>query len=292
MLFDVEPYNLDLITSRDNMGVINHMEELTEITSYIANKKVIAGFDWDNCISLTNGCNLPLRDPKKSGDRKHDPVSTNSDGKRTIKFFNFLNENNINWFVLTARLNGDGFDEIVNTTEFPITYSIMDKINKINNCIFKGTSIMWEALPGCFENHKHSEISKLFTNNNVIELTHIDIIKNVPEKFTTYLCNNVIYAGASGRITSNKGRAFIRMIIHNYLPNDFDYVMFVDNDDYNLHAVIDEFTKVGLRHKLLPIFFPQNPKVEKYGSKNPAEGENLGPCITRMNFNSCLQEYR
>jgi hypothetical protein len=41
---------------------IHHIRDILPIMDNLKGN-IIAAFDWDNCISLLDGCDLPLRDP-------------------------------------------------------------------------------------------------------------------------------------------------------------------------------------------------------------------------------------
>jgi hypothetical protein len=224
MFVNVAPENLNALTLDNNAGKIQHINQLSPLVEYLRNKKVVAAFDWDNCISLTNGCNLPLRDPNTTINSKYfDQVANNQSGENTVEFFNLLNDFNVNWFILTARMRGDGYKEIENSYKFDDISP--ENINrKISHCIGLATHSIWEALPP-FNYHNYSMLSPLFTNDNVIELKHTDIIKQKEHTFTTCICNNIVYAGSSSKhVDSNKGKALIRLMIYNLLPSvdDFD----------------------------------------------------------------------
>ena len=286
MKLRVLPENLDKILIDNNMGTINHISEIINIVSYLKDKYILGAFDWDNCISLTDGCNLPLRDPKlEVNPRFFNPVKDNGDGKKVLETFNSLNDYNVNWFVLTARLGGDGSKEIIETTDFPRKFTQDDKVARVNKCVIDSVNDIWKILP--FNNHKYQSGSRLFPLIPT-EMRHLEIISGKRSEFTTFIYGGVIYSGSSTS-DSNKGRALIKSIIFGILPDpdDFDYIIFVDNDDYNIKSVIDEFNKVGLRHKLIPIYYPQNPPVKRYSQDRY---EVAGPCTSRFSFEKCFEK--
>jgi hypothetical protein len=253
---------------------ITSITELLPILTELSreNSNVLIGFDWDNTVSLENGCNTPLRE-----------------GDTTLDFFKQVNDLNIPWFVLTARLRGDSLLEDTYYTEpLYITFdlddddtqdfgewislplapphteapSVNDKKERRKRCVRKFVKGMHKALPPL---DNASNIAGLYpTLPQAIE---------TPDYQTIIIYKGIVFAGGG------KGIALNKLLDDNVLPNDFDRFVFVDNDRGHVNSVIQAFTERGQREKLLAVHYNQDPllrcETERHFSISKCLKENI-----------------
>lgn len=233
----------EIIEKESRIREIGNISEILGFIKDLGGKRVICGFDWDNTISMRNGCNVPLRD-----------------GNVTIETMDALNKMNVMWFIATSRYAG------VNV-EAPIIQKLlkqrMDELSSsgqgrtFNECVKTGVQEKYNALPPLAQ---QAQVG--YAGLNPPDVTAIRLLDEKESPDTALIYGNVIYSGGRGKdFTSNKGRAFVKLMANGILPaaNMFDVLIFVDNDLEHIKAVIKEFDNSGFGDKLLPIYYPQLP---------------------------------
>lgn len=236
--------------------VIDSFDEIKIILEDLNPNKnrIIMGFDWDNCISLYNGCQSPLRE-----------------NEITIDVFDYINKMNILWFIITARFGGDDPSTSINFDEAPDEI----KLSHSGICIKKMVDSMYE------------ELSPMVNRINVgrLDTENVLIIKHefggISDENCAYSIINrgVVFAG--GRSDNfNKGKAILNYMAMGFLPPvmDWDVFIFVDNDLDNVIKVENAFRAGGFSNKLITVYYPQIPLL--YGKCN----NNYNPkrCFTDM----------
>jgi hypothetical protein len=228
-----EPRIIQIENIHDILAIINHLHGM----------RVICAFDWDNTISLRNGCNLPLRE-----------------GRDTSETLQTLNNLGVMWFIATSRYSGFDFDtppikDLLNQNVGELTDSEQKRI--FNQCVITGVHQKYIALPPL----AHQAMVG-YSGLNPQDVVSIRISDRGENPNNVLIYGNVIYSGGLGKDnSSNKGRAFVKLMANGILPssNLFDAFIFVDNDIGHIQAVIDEFDSSGFGYKLLPIYYPQLP---------------------------------
>lgn len=215
--------------------MIEKLEDIINTLGYFENKRIICAFDWDNTISLRNGCNFPLRD-----------------GQNTVQVMEILNDINVMWFVLTSRYAGMDVNTPSIQKLIPSSY---DKIKLFNNCIKAGIDQKYTVLPPL-----KVQAQKGYKGLNPPDVVSIKLRTENNLEDTALIYGNVVYSGSS-KGQSNKGKALIKLMANGILPTAmmFDFFIFVDNDMDHINSVIDEFNKAGLENKIVPIYYPQEP---------------------------------
>lgn len=237
------------------MYTIHKFNEITNIISELnpETNKIIIGFDWDNCISLYNGCQSPLRD-----------------GVETTETLDYINDLQILWFIITARFGGkdpstkSAFNQQQNDTTSTSHAGI---------CIGNMVESMYEELPPMKD---RIPVGKIDTDD-VLLIKHQFGASNVEKTGYTIINNGVIFAG--GKTDNfNKGKAIISYMAMGYLPPviDWDYFVFVDNDLTNVIQVENAFKVNGFYDKLITIYYPQTPLL--YGTCQ--NSYNASQCFT------------
>lgn len=239
--------------------LIKHITEIKNIIDSLEGY-IMAAFDWDNCISLTDGCNLPLRDPITD--------DLNGSGDQVLEFFDYLNKINIPWFIITARLKGRNEDYYFNDTAYLKKYYF-------NSYIISEVHSMMEALPPL---HLKNRTQKVMSPEIIKHISYKD--PDLPPYINHSIrYHNIIFAGGRCSETTNKGPVLIYYIRHDIIPNNFDYFLFIDNDIKHINSVISSFTQYGLRDKLIAIYYPQNPYLIRQLPIGTSVNYKIGPCI-------------
>jgi hypothetical protein len=229
-------------TNKITIKTISSIKQVIDIIDDIKTPIVI-GFDWDNCISLSNGCNFPFRE---------DDITSN--------VFKQLNKKNIPWFVMTSRLQGISYNtQILKQINPKLT------LQQFNQCIINMINNMELFL----KELDHYNTPKL---NTPTLTTFVDI----DDKCNIHFTKNVVFAGGISyyydllskrlKILTCKGYAFKKMVENNLLPR-FKTFIYVDNDIVHLNAIITifkELKKLNLVDKdvnLICLFYPQIPLI-------------------------------
>jgi hypothetical protein len=245
-----------------NMSIVNyqitHIQQIISILDSL-NGRIIVAVDWDNVISLSDGCDLPLRDPIYPYE---DPLF-NGDGQAVHDTFKELNARSIPWFIITARLHGNSALDLTYHKSLDTIYA---KTACFNSCIINATDAMHEALP---------ELSK----QNILTPSSPEL-----GKYNSITYNNIVFAG--GQPTSNKGPILIDNIKRKRLKN-FDYLVFIDNDYQNIVNVANIFKDEGLRKKLITIYYFQYPQLTS--SKTSNSRYQTHKCERSNKFGSCMR---
>lgn len=235
---------------------INHIQQIIPIIDSLKGSIIVA-VDWDNCISLTDGCDLPLRDPIEP----YNNPTNNGNGRAVHQTFRELNSKNIKWFIITARLHGNSALDLSYHKSIDTIYA---KTACFNSCIINATNAMHDALP---------ELSKqkLLTP-----------VKPELGKYNSITYNNIIFAGGS----NGKAKVLIDNIKHKKL-NNFTYLIFIDNDYQNILSVSNAFKTHGIRDKLISIFYPQFPQLTSSNISNSKY--QTYKCERTNKFGSCMK---
>ena len=237
---------------------IDHIQQIIPILDSLTGTIIVA-VDWDNCISLTDGCDYPLRDPLFP---YKDPLA-NGDGQAVHDTFKELNIKKIPWFIITARLHGNSALDLTYHRSIDTIYA---KTECFNRCIISATDAMHDVLP---------ELSK----QNVLTPSSPEL-----GKYNSIIYNNIVFAG--GNQSSNKGPVLIYNIKYGKL-NGFDYIVFIDNDYQNIVNVAHAFKEQGLRKKLITIYYPQFPQLINKPSFN--NKYQTHKCERSNKFGSCMR---
>lgn len=222
---------------------ITNINQILGIVNELTGERIVCALDWDNTISQANGCNLPLRDTD------------------TIAVTQTLNDMDITWFILTSRYGGMNLQD-------PMVQHILRAQNLreedlTDNEIFK-QCVRWsvdnlhESLPPLQE-----QSQKGFSGLNPNDV-HIVNLSHYGGEEPAIIYGSVVYSGG-GIGSSNKGRSVIKLMANGIIPTAsmFDYFIFVDNDIMHLSAMVQAFTRAGILHKLIPLWYPQEPLLEE-----------------------------
>lgn len=234
---------------------INHIQEIIPILDSLKGNLILA-VDWDNCVSLTDGCDYPLRDPLYP----YNDSLLNGDGRAVHDTFKEVNARKIPWFIITARLQGHSAIDLSYHKSIDTIYA---KTECFNNCIINATDAMHEVLP---------ELSK-----------HQYLTPSTPElgRYNSITYNNIIFAGG----TDNKGKVLMDNIKQRRFT-DFKYLVFIDNDYQNIVSVSDTFKDHDLRKKLITIYYHQYPQLTT--SNTSDKRYKTQKCIRPNKFGSCM----
>jgi hypothetical protein len=257
----------DIITIQSIMDMYPIMDRITSS----GKKRVYVASDWDNCITMYDGCNLPLRD-----------------GEDTKNFFSMLNEIGIPWFVLTSRYHGIKREEIASSLVVQAEKASgrrfdvpnMDKlIEYTSNCLAKDVLDMISALPAL-----DPSVNRLTGNIGSVDTLVIYDLPMYQKDELIILHRNVVFAGTRNPSeearNSNKGIAFDLMIKRGMLPqpDSTDYFIFMDNDLPKIQDVIQAAELIGIRDKLIPIYYPQEPRAQ-------------GICQSTYDISACMSDH-
>lgn len=240
---------------------INHISQIVDIVDTLHGTIIIA-FDWDNCISLVDGCNLPLRDPLDPDDPRE-----NGNGERVLETFDALNQRRIKYFVITSRLKGLNIELIMGKTNLfgartPYPYRRVRALE----CIKEHAMAFHEALPFLSKDIHNNPIQGLNPPDPVIKEHRRDGLRYA----YSIIFENIIFAGSSSKThRSNKGYALVHYMANGILPtaDQFDHFIFVDNEMRHINNVISAFEEAGFQDKLIPIYYPQDPMFNVIANK-------------------------
>lgn len=221
---------------------IANIGQLMSVVHTLDGKRVVCALDWDNTISRVNGCNFPLRDPE------------------TLPVTQALNEMNITWFILTSRYGGLSADDpmVQQVLRSRGIYSTsMSDTEVFNECVRWSVEELQQALPSLYE-----QSQKGFAGLNPPEVRTVHL-SHYGGAEPALVYGSVVYSGP-GAQSSNKGRSVIKLMANGVIPtaNMFDHFIFVDNDVMHLSAMVQAFTRAGIRDKLIALYYPQDPQLE------------------------------
>lgn len=259
------------------MKEISHISQILDIIHELHGVIIIA-FDWDNCISLVDSCNLPLRDPLNPNNSYE-----NGDGSSVLTTFNEINEMGVPFFVITSRLKGYSIDNLIRTNNlFSKSHHTMysRRVHTIE-CIKNDVRAMHQAIPVLSpQSHSHP-----LPGLNPDEPNVIIHKKNGAPYAASIIFENVIFAGSHRpAYPSNKGYALINYMALGILPpaTDFDYIIFVDNEFKHIKNAQTAFGEAGIRHKLIPVYYPQNPPLDARKNQELCEQTHfIDDCLRR-----------
>lgn len=256
----------------NDIDEISHIREVLDIIDGL-DGRIIIGFDWDNCISLINGCNLPLRDSV-------DDVYNNGDGDLVLRVFEELNQAKIPFFVMTSRLKGYSLDDFANTDEyFPGLDDWEIRRSRTIECVKRNVRSMHRALPFLSPEEHNNPLPGL----NPREPEVVVHKRHGIAYASSIIFENIIFAGSHGGLyRSNKGFALINYMILGILPaaNKFDHFIFVDNDMMHVNNIIHAFDDAGIRDKLIILYYPQHPELNMQNARNL--------CMSSTSLKGCL----
>lgn len=239
---------------------IDHISQILDIIDEL-DGKIIVGLDWDNCISLVDSCNRPLRDPLNAENSYE-----NGDGKLVLDTFDELNRRMIPFFVITSRLKGYNISDIVRRNElFPNNNIVASRVTRTLECIKENVRAMHDALPPLAPQYDKNQISGLNPKEPRIMLHK----RNGTPYASSIFFENVIFAGSQRLMyPSNKGGALTNYMRLGIIPSNFDYFIFVDNEMRHIQNVISAFEDDQILDKLISVYYPQQPLLTSRANRD------------------------
>jgi hypothetical protein len=244
------------------------VESIKEIQDFISSlnpkSKILVISDWDNCISLYNGCEGPLRE-----------------GKKTENFFNFLNSKNIQWFIMTSRLNGKDFEGFGDFVKDHPEISKEKIKEKSYTCFMKMVDSMNEELPAL--NNLTNSLEDL---NPPFPLEYKR--SNIgSRKMNVYglIYGNIVFAGSpksSNSSVYSKANAISDLMVKRLIPSieDLDYLIFIDDSKINCN-------KVTLKYKYDQIY-SNRVYVFHYQQLPRSDSQNRKLCTRFVDMTDCM----
>ncbi len=223
----VQGYSNQNFYKIDNINAIYNL--ISDIRAKEQNEtpKILVAFDWDNTISMVDGCELPLREENT---------------KEVIE--NLATHLNTKIFVLTSRLNGGNVDQVGKNSLI-----IAKRMHQALPILTQST-----PLKGVGDFQIKDTNNYVLYDNGIVFAGSSDNDKSCS---TSGSCKGKALAQLIDGVDIQTGENEFKKVN----LGEFDVLIFVDNDRGHLDAVQEAFAQRPDREKIHLIYYKQNPKL-------------------------------